>query len=200
MRVILASASPRRKALLEQIGLRDFEIRPSGADESSVRGLSPADTAKALAVLKGETAEREIGDRDALILSADTVVELSGRILGKPRTAREAEETLALLSGRSHFVHTGLFVSAFGKRLSHVESVRVTFRALSEEEIAAYVATKEPMDKAGAYGIQGGAAAFVSRIEGDYSAVVGLPLCRLSECFRELGLPLFAPDGSGGIK
>ena len=197
MRLILASASPRRKALLEQIGLRDFEIRPTGADESSAAGLSPAETAKRLAVLKGETAGRE-NPGDALILAADTVVELDGRILGKPRTAEEAKETLSLLSGKTHFVHTGLYLARGDRALSHVESVRVTFRRLSPGEISAYVGTGEPMDKAGAYGIQGGAAAFVSRIEGDYSAVVGLPLCRLSGMLREFGIPLFVHEESGG--
>ena len=199
MRMILASASPRRKALLEQVGLTDFEVRPTGADESSVAGLSPAALAGRLAVRKGETA-RKNSPPDALILAADTVVELEGRILGKPRTPGEAEEILSLLSGKTHFVHTGLYLARGGKALSHVESVRVTFRSLAPEEISAYVRTGEPMDKAGAYGIQGGAAAFVSRIEGDYSAVVGLPLCRLSEMLREFGVHLFVREESGGGK
>ena len=197
MRLILASASPRRKALLEQIGVRDFEIRPSGADESPAPGLSPAETARRLAILKGETARKE-NPGDVLVLAADTVVELEGRILGKPRTAEEAAEMLSLLSGKTHSVHTGPFLAAGEKALSHTESVRVTFRDLSPGEIAAYVGTGEPMDKAGAYGIQGGAAAFVSRIEGDYSAVVGLPVCRLSEMLREFGVPLFVKKESGG--
>ncbi len=197
MRLILASASPRRKALLEQIGLNDFEIHPSGADESVPAGLSPAETARHLAVLKGETASEEVPG-DALILAADTVVELEGRILGKPRTPDEAESMLSLLSGKTHFVHTGLYIALNGKALSHTESVRVTFRDLSRDEISAYVMTGEPMDKAGAYGIQGGAAAFVTRIEGDYSAVVGLPLCRLSVMLREFGVALFSKEETGG--
>ena len=190
MRMILASASPRRKALLEQIGLRGFEIVPSGADESEEVSLSPAETARRLAIRKGEAVRETQGD-DALILSADTVVEAEGRILGKPRDAEEAERMLLTLSGRTHAVHTGVALFYGEKRASHVESVRVTFRPLALSEIKAYVATGEPMDKAGAYGIQGGAAAFVSRVEGDYSAVVGLPLCRLSELLGEFGVTLF---------
>ena len=185
MNYILASASPRRRELLTMAGVAPLTVIPSGADESVVRGLSPSETVRALALLKGrDVLSRVTGD--ALVISADTVVAVDGEILGKPKDKADAARMLRLLSGRTHWVHTGLALMTGEKTLADVVSAAVTFRELSEQEIEAYVATGEPMDKAGAYGIQGKAALFIPRIEGDYYAVMGFPLCRFSEMIRAI--------------
>lgn len=181
LRMILASASPRRRELLGQLG-RAFEVIVSGLEEAPWPGEKPASYALRNAGDKG----REVLGRvegDVAIVAADTIVVLGDRILEKPRDADEAKAMLRELSGREHEVITGLCVlSRRGTDLRfQADAVRtaVVFRALSETEIAAYVATGEPMDKAGAYAIQGGAAAFVVETRGSYSNVVGLPLDEL---------------------
>ena len=184
--IILASKSPRRAELMQQIGL-PFTICPADADESVAPELSPAEAVaeiskrKALAVLK----MRDAGD---VIVACDTVVALDHRIFGKPHTAEEAEAMLHLLSGRTHSVFSGLTVCCGTTMTSAVECTDVTFRTLSDAEITAYVKSGEPMDKAGAYGIQGLGAVLVERIAGDYFNVVGLPLCRLAQMLRPFGI------------
>ena len=186
MGLILASGSPRRRQLLEQIGLT-FVVRSSDVDESVSPGLTPALVVESLSARKGEAVAAEAAPGD-LVLSADTVVALDGAILGKPRDRAEAEAMLTALSGRTHQVYTGVTLLQDGRRLTEHEVTAVTFRPLSPEEIAAYVSTGEPMDKAGAYGIQGLGALLVERLEGDYFNVMGLPLCRLGEMLAQFGV------------
>lgn len=186
MGLILASGSPRRRQLLEQIGLT-FVVRSSDVDESVSPGLTPAQVVESLSARKGEAVAAEAAPGD-LVLSADTVVALDGAILGKPRDRAEAEAMLTALSGRTHQVYTGVTLLQDGRRLTEHEATAVTFRPLSPEEIAAYVSTGEPMDKAGAYGIQGLGALLVERLEGDYFNVMGLPLCRLGEMLAQFGV------------
>ncbi len=179
MPLILASASPRRRLLLERLGW-PFAVQVSTADESAPAGLAPEALVEHVAERKcAPVAARH---PEALTLAADTVVVLGGHVLGKPAGAAEAQATLRRLSGRTHTVYTGLALAhpATGRRAGTCEATRVTFGALTEGEIAAYVATGSPLDKAGSYGIQDAhGALFVERIEGDYYAVVGLPLRRL---------------------
>ena len=186
MGLILASGSPRRRQLLEQIGLT-FVVRSSDVDESVSPGLTPAQVVESLSARKGEAVAAEAAPGD-LVLSADTVVALDGAILGKPRDRAEAEAMLTALSGRTHQVYTGVTLLQDGRRLTGHEVTAVTFRPLSPEEIAAYVSTGEPMDKAGAYGIQGLGALLVERLEGDYFNVMGLPLCRLGQMLSRFGV------------
>jgi septum formation protein len=183
--VILASQSPRRRELLTLIGIRHV-VRPADIDESLLAGEEPVPHAERLA---REKAHRLAARHpDALVIAADTIVVLDGEILGKPADAAEARATLARLSARTHTVHTAIAVALGGRTESAVEAVQVTFRALAADEIAAYVATGEPMDKAGAYGIQGFGATIVERIDGDYFSVMGLGLRRLVELLGRLGL------------
>ena len=177
MKIILASGSPRRRQLLEQVGLRGFVVRASDVDESVRPGLPPAEMVEELSARKA------------------AVVALEGAVLGKPASPEEAARMLAALSGRTHQVYTGLTLAGPGAVRTEHEVTAVTFRALSGAEIAAYVATGEPMDKAGAYGIQGLGALLVQRLEGDYFNVMGLPLCRLGRMLRAFGVELLSPDG-----
>lgn len=167
--LVLASASPRRAALLASAGVR-FVVRPTQADETPRPGEAPRDYVRRVALAKADHAE----GRPAL--AADTTVALDGAILGKPAHADEARELLARLSGREHRVHTAVVVVGPGGRWTRVVTTRVRFRALSAEDIDRYVATGEPLDKAGAYGIQGHGGALVDRVAGSYTNVVGLPL------------------------
>ncbi|HTB21506.1 MAG TPA: Maf family protein [bacterium] len=183
----LASASPRRVELLRRAGF-DPRVLASKVPEARRRGESPAAMVLRLARAKaGEVAGllRAKGAREGLVLAADTTVALGTKVLEKPRHAAQAVTMLKSLSGRSHTVHTGVCVLSLGpvpkESAAFVEATKVFFRGLSEAEIRDYVATGEPLDKAGAYGIQGAAAAFVRRIEGDYCNVVGLPLARVVE-------------------
>ena len=190
--VILASQSPRRRELLTLIGIR-HDVRPADIDESLHAGEEPVPHAERLAREKAHRlAERH---PDALVIAADTIVVLDGAILGKPADAGEARAMLAQLSGRTHTVHTAIAVARGGRTESAVESVAVTFRTLGAVEIAEYVATGEPLDKAGAYGIQGFGATIVERIEGDYFSVMGLGLRRLVALLELLGLRYDFADG-----
>ena len=188
-RLILASRSPRRRELLSMLGI-SFEIVVPAVDESAITANTPAELTKRLSKIKAEAARAMLPGDPRPIVASDTLVEADGRILGKPKNEAEARAMLRLLSGRTHFVHTGLTVIRGDFTESLVETASVTFRALGDDEIEAYLATGEPMDKAGAYGVQGRAGAFVERIEGDYYTVVGLPLSRLSETLRRAGCPL----------
>lgn len=184
-RVILASQSPRRRDLLSLIGIV-HEVRPADLDESILPGEVPPQHAERLAREKATAIAA--GDPDAVVIGADTIVVLDGDILGKPRDAAEARATLRRLSGRTHTVFTAVAVAHAGALASGVESVEVTFRPLTDEQIATYVATGEPMDKAGAYGIQGYGAVIVERVHGDYFAVMGLALGRLVELLSQVGV------------
>ena len=187
MEIVLASGSPRRRQLLEQIGLTGFRVLPSDVDESLPAGLGPGEAVERLSARKGAAVAAQARP-GALVIAADTVVALDGAILGKPRDEGEAREMLSALSGRTHQVYTGVSLFHPGGRRTEHEVTAVTFRHLSQEEIAAYVATGEPMDKAGAYGIQGLGALLVERLEGDYFNVMGLPLCRLGEMLAQFGV------------
>ena len=187
MKVILASGSPRRKELLEMLGL-EFEIHPAKGEEKADAGMSPEKLVCALAGAKA--AEVAVEYPDALIIAADTIVWAENEVLGKPKNEADAVRMLKLLSGRSHKVYTGLAVSRGDKTELAAEETEVIFRVLDEDEINAYVATGEPLDKAGAYGIQGKASVFVEGIKGDYYNVMGLPLCRLGEILRSIGVRL----------
>lgn len=181
MKLILASQSPRRKELLGLLGL-PFEIRVSNADETMAPDRDIAEQVALISRRKAEAAQR---DEDSVVIAADTVVVCGEKRLGKPKSREEAIKMLRLLSGRTHQVMTGMTVLWQDKVRSCTEVTEVTFRPLTHREIARYVDSGEPMDKAGAYGIQGGGALFVQGIQGDYYNVMGLPLCRLVQVLRE---------------
>ena len=189
MDIILASQSPRRKELMGQIGLK-FKVISPNVDEHMEGNPSPAQLVEELSLRKAQ-AVRAGADEDDLIIAADTVVVLDGAVLGKPEDEREAFAMLSALSGNSHRVYTGVTVLQGDRAVTGHEETRVTFRELEPEEISHYIATGEPMDKAGAYGIQGLGAMLVSGIEGDYFNVVGLPIFRLSRILAGFGLDLF---------
>lgn len=185
MQIILASASPRRQELLRQLGLA-FEVVPSQYDEQQHPPLPPEKLVEHLAFSKAS----EVAARypDALVIGADTVVVLEGAVLGKPRDEEEAVAMLKRLSGREHHVMTGVAVVAGGRSLVAHEVTAVRFLPLDEGQIRRYVATGEPMDKAGAYAIQGRAAAMIGSISGDYFNVVGLPLSRTVQMLSQFGV------------
>ena len=183
--LVLASGSPRRRELLERLGL-PFEVRPPAADERLRAGETPADAAARLAAAKAEAVRAPGG----WVVAADTLVELEGRLLGKPRDPEENRAFLKALSGRAHRVHTGLAVRSPRAEVALVETTRVRFRELADWEIAAYAASGEGLDKAGGYGIQEKGMALVAGIEGDFFTVMGLPVARLWEALAQLGYPL----------
>ncbi len=190
MRLVLASASPRRAEILRNAGIA-FEVHATQVDESLRSGESPSDYVRRLALEKARAAAREMAAspaRGALIVGADTAVVIGEEILGKPSSVDDAGRMLKLLSGRTHEVHTGLaLLRQFDGIQRIVEEVtRVTFALLTPQEIESYLATGEPMDKAGSYAIQGLAGRYVTRIEGCYFNVMGLPLARLWTLLREL--------------
>ncbi|MBI3091176.1 MAG: septum formation inhibitor Maf [Candidatus Tectomicrobia bacterium] len=186
--LILASRSPRRLKMLRQIGLRCRVRAATAVDETPRQGEPPHAHVQRLALAKAS----EVAARfpRAFVLGADTIVVLEGRLLGKPRDAADAAAMLRLLSGRTHVVYTGLALLRADPAVQEVAyaATRVTFRTLHEEEVLAYVATGEPLDKAGAYGIQGRAALFVERIDGCYANVVGLPLALLAQLLQRVGV------------
>ena len=184
-RVVLASASPRRHELLDLIGI-SHEVRPANVDESMRARETPRRHAERLAREKAAaSAQRDPG---LITIGADTIVVINRKVLGKPADAADAARMLALLSGREHTVITAVAVSRGRKLRSAVEEVRVKFRRLRGDEIDAYIATGEPMDKAGSYGIQGYGATIVERIDGDYFSVMGLPLVRVVGLLRDVGV------------
>ena len=182
LRIILASASPRRAEILRNAGFT-FEVQPANVDETILPGERAEDYVQRVAAAKAREAAKSLNDRAGrvVIIGADTTVVLDGLILGKPTDADDARRMLKLLSGKSHEVLTGLAFLTFppGVESIHVESTRVTFLPLSDEAIQAYLLTGEPFDKAGAYGIQAIGGRFVSRIEGCYFNVMGLPISRV---------------------
>ena len=187
MNLILASQSPRRRELLGLTGL-DFIIRAADIDESLDETKPPEEEVARVSRLKALAVAREPDD---VVIAADTIVVCEGKVLGKPRDEADAFRMLSLLSGRNHQVMTGMTVLQGDEIVTHTEVTRLRFRNLLPGEIRAYIASGEPMDKAGAYGIQGGAALFCTRMEGDYYNVMGLPVCALSVILRTFGLPIW---------
>ena len=187
MELILASQSPRRRELLGLFRL-PFVVRVADIDETMDSRAKPFDEVsrvsreKALAVSRGA---------EDVVIAADTIVVCGGKVLGKPHSTDEAVEMLQLLSGRDHQVMTGMTVVRGSRVLSCTEVTDIHFRELTDKEIADYVATGEPMDKAGAYGIQGGAALFAEKMVGDYYNVMGLPVCKLHQMLKEIAPELF---------
>jgi septum formation protein len=181
--LILASASPRRSELLRNAGIR-FEVDPAGVPEEPFPGEAPLHYAKRLARDKTKTVLAR--HPDAVVLGADTVVVVDEHLLEKPANADDARRMLCLLSGRTHQVITGVCLSAETLERTEAEITQVTFSRMSDYEIAEYVASGEPMDKAGAYGIQGMASRWVERIEGDYFNVVGLPIARVYRMLQQI--------------
>ena len=191
MSIILASQSPRRRQLLGQIGLDHFIVRPARGEEIMDPALSPAQLVEELSRQKA----REVAgasDPGDLVIAADTVVAIDGRVLGKPHDREEACAMLSALSGREHTVYTGVTVCRDDRMLTQHEATQVRFRPLSPREIRAYVDSGEPMDKAGAYGVQELGALLIEGIRGDYFNVVGLPLCRLGQMLSQFGVELLA--------
>lgn len=186
--LILASLSPRRKELLSRLAL-PFTVIPAEVDESGIKESDPERAVLALSALKAQAVAKD-HPKD-LVLGADTVVSIDGRILGKPRDRADAKETLSLLSGRAHQVFSGFTLIKGEKRISRAVCTKVYFAPLKEEEIAWYLDSGEPFDKAGSYGIQGLGGLFVSHIEGDYNNVVGLPLQAVYQVLKdEFGVEL----------
>jgi septum formation protein len=183
MRVVLASASPRRRELLTLVGIH-HDVAPADIDERYIPGEDARAHAERLAREKAAAIRRD----GAVVIAADTIVVVDGDVLGKPRDDEDAARMLRRLSGRAHVVMTAVAVAFDGRVESGVEEVGVTFHTLTPADIAAYVATREPMDKAGAYGIQGFGATIVARVDGDYFAVMGLPLQRLVRLLERVGL------------
>ncbi len=188
MKIILASGSPRRKQLLEMLGL-SFTVLPAQGEEHPPEHAEPDRLVMALASAKA----REVAasaDGDDLIIAADTIVWFDGRPFGKPRSPEHAAQMLRTLSGQTHEVYTGVCVLRGGRELCEAERSAVRFRPVSEEEIRRYVDSGEPMDKAGAYAAQGRGAVFVRGIEGDFFNVMGLPLCRLDAMLKQQGVEI----------
>lgn len=182
MEVILASQSPRRKELLGLFHI-PFTVRVADIDETMDQTKAPFDEVARVSRLKAEAVERGADD---VIIAADTIVVCRGKILGKPRDTEDARQMLTLLSGTDHQVMTGLTILRGNRCITCTEVTDIHFRTLSQKEILAYIATGEPMDKAGAYGIQGGAALFAEKMVGDYYNVMGLPVCRLAQLMKDI--------------
>ena len=190
MSIILASQSPRRRELLAQMGVPQFEVVPALGEEIASPGLSPAQLVEVLSRQKAEEVAVQAGPDD-VVIAADTVVAVDGAVLGKPRDPADAARMLSLLSGRAHTVYTGVTVRrGTFSRTAH-EATQVRFRPLTQSEISAYIATGEPMDKAGAYGVQGLGALLVERLDGDFFNVMGLPVLRLSRMLERFGVRFF---------
>ncbi len=186
-KIVLASASPRRKELLRQIGLK-FEVDPSKYPEESAPGLAAEELVQSIALNKARAVAGN--HANALVIAADTIGVLRGEIIGKPHNPAEAAAILRRLSAKTHRVITGLTIidTATGKKATQTVQTRVRFKKLSDRTIERYVASGEPLDKAGAYAIQGLGAVLIEKIDGDYSNVVGLPLAALAEMLREFGV------------
>lgn len=190
MALILASKSPRRQELLQRMGLTDFKILVPEADESCPDGLTPQETVEYISRVKA-LAAKELVAEDDIVITADTMVFLDEHRLGKPRDEDDALRMLTALQGRSHTVCTGVTVMQGDHILTQSEPTQVYFREASEAELRGYIATGDPMDKAGAYGVQSLGALLVERIDGDFFNVMGLPVLRLSRMLREFGIRFF---------
>ena len=190
-KIVLASGSPRRRELLRRIGITDFDIRVPDAEESYPEGLTPPEIVAYISREKAEAAAR-LCTPEEIVITADTMVFLDECRLGKPADEAEALAMLTRLQGRHHTVCTGVTVRRGETAVTQSESTEVYFRPAAEKELRAYIATGEPMDKAGAYGIQGLGALLVERINGDFFNVMGLPLLRLSRMLEQFGITFFA--------
>jgi len=187
MKIILASQSPRRRELLERMGITDFKVIPAKGDEViQTRTLTTDQVVEELS--RRKCAEVAAAHPNDLVIAADTLVAANNRVLGKPRSEEDAARMLAALSGRLHMVYTGVTVSRGGKTVTAHEVTSVRFRTLTQADIIRYIATGEPMDKAGAYGIQGYGSVLVEGISGDYYNVMGLPVCRLARMLVRFGV------------
>ena len=184
--IVLASQSPRRRELLEQLGL-EFTIQPSTVEEK-VTSEDPVEVVRELSRQKAQDVadqmEKEHPGYDMVVLGADTIVVYKGRILGKPADRDDAEKMLHMLQGNTHSVYTGVTLIGKGKSVTFAEETKVTMYPVSHEEITWYIETKEPDDKAGSYAVQGLGARFIQKIEGDYNNVVGLPAGRIYQILR----------------
>ena len=192
MAIILASKSPRRQELMRLLGL-EFTVMTEDVDERMDASLAPEDEVARVSACKAAAVLPQTSVED-VVICADTIVVLDGQIMGKPKDETEAFSMLRRLSGRTHRVLTALTVCHHGECRTELEQTEVTFRKLSDREIRSYIATGDPMDKAGAYGVQGGAAVFVSKLNGDYFNVMGLPLCRLTQRLRDCGISILGED------
>jgi len=188
--IVLASGSPRRRELLERIGVKDFVVRVPEVEEVFPEGLTPPQTVAWISREKAEAAAALCGPEE-VVITADTMVFLDGLRLGKPRDEAHALEMLTALQGRKHIVCTGVTVQQGPRRLTESETTGVFFRPAAEAQLRRYIATGEPMDKAGAYGVQGRGALLVERLEGDFFNVMGLPVLRLSRMLESFGVTLF---------
>lgn len=184
-RIILASASPRRSELMHQVGLQP-EIIPSTVEEV-ITSIRPDEVVKELSEQKAADVAGQFGEQDVIVIGADTVVAVDGEILGKPKDVEDAVDMIMKLQGRSHHVYTGVTLIFAGEKrqITFAEATEVEVYPMTEQQARAYVATGEPMDKAGAYGIQGYFAAYIRGIHGDYNNVVGLPVGRICQVLRE---------------
>lgn len=187
--IVLASASPRRRELLERIGVTDFTVRVPEVEEYFPEGLTPPQVVEYISREKAKAAAKLCRPGD-IVITADTMVFLDRARLGKPRDEAHALEMLTALQGRKHTVCTGVTVRRGERSLTESESTAVFFRPASQPELLAYIATGEPMDKAGAYGVQGRGALLVERLEGDFFNVMGLPVLRLSRMLEKFGVTL----------
>lgn len=194
MRIVLASQSPRRRELLERMGITKFDIIPAQGEEVAAPGLTPQALVEELSRQKAAEVAAQVGTED-LVIAADTVVAIDGQVLGKPRSREHAIQMLSGLSSREHHVYTGFTVTRGSQTVTGHEDTAVRFRALTAEEIAAYVDTGEPMDKAGSYGIQGRGCVLVEGISGDYYNVVGLPVCHLAQVLEQFDVNGLTGEG-----
>jgi len=194
MQIILASASPRRKELFSQFGL-DFTVTIPHVDEEVRKGEHPEDFCRRISMDKAAFASRDYPD--ALIIAADTIVVIENKIMGKPRDDKEAFEYLMLLQDKTHEVYTGYTIMHKGENKTRVIRTQVHFRTMSKEEILWYIATGEPLDKAGAYAVQGIGSIFIDRVEGSYTNVIGLPLSDLYYDLKGFGIALDFIDKGG---
>jgi septum formation protein len=189
MGIVLASGSPRRREIMEMLGVRELRIIPAKGEEKVTPGTPPAEIVSSLSRAKAEEVAAQCGDDD-IVVAADTIVWYNGRMFGKPKDREEAAAMLRELSGAGHTVFSGVTVIKGDSADTRVEQTEVYFRVLSEREIQSYIDTGEPMDKAGAYGAQGLASLFVEGIDGDFFNVMGLPVCTLGKMLREQGVEL----------
>ena len=194
MAIILASKSPRRQELMRLLGL-EFTIHTADIDETMNPALPPEQEVARVSGLKAAEIAKT-ADADDVIVAADTIVVVDGAVLGKPKDKADAQRMLRLLSGRGHEVMTGLSVWHEGQLRQQVVKTRVHFRPMTDAEIAAYIATGEPMDKAGSYGIQGYGAIFIDHLEGDYFSVMGLPLCPLEHLLQGCGVHILREEAA----
>ena len=189
-KLVLASGSPRRQELLRRMGITDFDVRLPDTEENFPQGLNPREVVCYISREKSDAAAALCSD-DEIVITADTMVFLDDRRLGKPKDEADALSMLTALQGRRHTVCTGVTVRQGSRILTEAESTEVCFRPATQEELRAYIATGEPMDKAGAYGIQGLGALLVEGIQGDFFNVMGLPILRLSRMLSSFGVTFF---------